>query len=360
MKNKYFFVLSMLMAILLVSMGLTTVYVGSKNKKEGGDLVVVTSFYPMYIAALNIVGDTDNVELKNLSEPQTGCLHDFQLTPQDMKLLSKADVFIVNGGGIENFLTDVATAYPSIDIIEATRDVSLIEEDEKEEVEHVHQEGEVSHSDNEQEKSEVSHQENEEADHETESESADNEDTHENEHEHDLGEENAHAWMSISAYRIQVQTIAKALEGIDPDNASVYEKNAIAYDKKLAKLQEQQESLLEDLEDENIIIFHEAYEYLAQDYGMNVCYTLDLDEERQISAGEVADVVTAVKENGVKFIFAEELYGKSMGKTVQKETDVKVLYIDPLNRGEYDKDSYIKGMQKNIDVLKEAFSQKGD
>lgn len=58
----------------------------------------------MYIAAENIVGDAEGVTLTNLSEPQTGCMHDYQLTPEDMKLLSRADVFIVNGGGIENFV----------------------------------------------------------------------------------------------------------------------------------------------------------------------------------------------------------------------------------------------------------------
>lgn len=46
----------------------------------------------MYIATLNIVDGVEGVRLENLSEPQTGCLHDFQLTPEDMKLLSTADV----------------------------------------------------------------------------------------------------------------------------------------------------------------------------------------------------------------------------------------------------------------------------
>ena len=75
----------------------------AKNTDEADDtLTVVTSFYPMYIAALNIVDGVEGVRLENLSEPQTGCLHDFQLTPEDMKLLSTADVFVINGGGIES------------------------------------------------------------------------------------------------------------------------------------------------------------------------------------------------------------------------------------------------------------------
>ena len=54
---------------------------------------------------------------------------------------------------------------------------------------------------------------------------------------------------------------------------------------------------------------------------------------------------------------AEELYGKSMGDTVSRETDVHVIYIDPLNRGEYVKDSYLDGMEHNIELIKEAFTK---
>ncbi len=93
-----------------------------KNTDEADDmLTVVTSFYPMYIATLNIVDGVEGVRLENLSEPQTGCLHDFQLTPEDMKLLSTADVFVINGGGIESFMSDVAKAYPKLDVVEACR-----------------------------------------------------------------------------------------------------------------------------------------------------------------------------------------------------------------------------------------------
>lgn len=86
-----------------------------KNTDEADDiLTVVTSFYPMYIATLNIVDGVEGVRLENLSEPQTGCLHDFQLTPEDMKLLSTADVFVINGGGIESFMSDVARRIRSL------------------------------------------------------------------------------------------------------------------------------------------------------------------------------------------------------------------------------------------------------
>ena len=127
MKKKYLYTAIMLFAILVAGMGLTGWYVSqTQEQTDGQELTVVTSFYPMYIAAENVIGDADGVRLENLSEPQTGCLHDFQLTPEDMKLLSTADVFIINGGGIESFMKEVAEAYPNLKIIEACENISLL------------------------------------------------------------------------------------------------------------------------------------------------------------------------------------------------------------------------------------------
>ena len=90
-KNKNLFVCLMLAGILLVSVLIGTVAARRQETPASKELTVVTSFYPMYIAAENVIGDATDVRLENLSEPQTGCLHDFQLTPEDMKLLSTAE-----------------------------------------------------------------------------------------------------------------------------------------------------------------------------------------------------------------------------------------------------------------------------
>lgn len=311
----------------------------AKNTDEADDmLTVVTSFYPMYIATLNIVDGVKGVRLENLSEPQTGCLHDFQLTPEDIKLLSTADVFVINGGGIESFMSDVAKAYPKLDVVEACEDVALLSDDESDsDHDHDHDADAESYSD---------HDHDHEADTETDS-----------AHDHDHGDENAHAWMSVPRYRTMVKTIASHLAQKDEAHAEEYYANAEKYDAKLAKLEKEQDSLKSLTDGQNIVIFHEAYAYVADDFSMNVCYLLDLDEERSVSAGEIKQVISAIKDDGVSVILAEELYGKSMGDTVSRETDVHVVYIDPLNRGEYDKDSYLDGMEQNIELIKDAFTK---
>ena len=311
----------------------------AKNTDEADDmLTVVTSFYPMYIATLNIVDGVKGVRLENLSEPQTGCLHDFQLTPEDMKLLSTADVFVINGGGIESFMSDVAKAYPKLDVVEACEDVALLSEDDADS-DHDHDHDADAESDSD-------HDHDHEAD--AESDSA---------HDHDHGDENAHAWMSVPRYRTMVKTIASHLAQKDEAHAEEYYANAEKYDAKLAKLEKEQDSLKSLTDGQNIVIFHEAYAYVADDFSMNACYLLDLDEERSVSAGEIKQVIGAIKDDGVSVILAEELYGKSMGDTVSRETDVHVVYIDPLNRGEYDKDSYLDGMEHNIELIKDAFTK---
>ena len=339
----------------------------TKNTDEADDmLTVVTSFYPMYIAALNIVDGVEGVRLENLSEPQTGCLHDFQLTPEDMKLLSTADVFVINGGGIESFMSDVAKAYPKLDVVEACEDVALLSEDDADsDHDHDHDADTESDSDHDHDheadaESDSDHDHDHEADAESDS---DHDHDHEADaesdsaHDHDHGDENAHAWMSVPRYRTMVQTIASRLAEKDAKHADEYYANAKAYDAKLAVLEEKINSIKSLTNGQNIIIFHEAYAYVADDFSMNACYLLDLDEERSVSAGEIKQVIGAIKDDGVSVILAEELYGKSMGDTVSRETDVHVIYIDPLNRGEYDKDSYLYGMEHNIELIKEAFTK---
>lgn len=356
MKNKCKFVGIMFLCILIVctlavmayehtagmkgaACGASNASGNTKNTDEADDmLTVVTSFYPMYIATLNIVDGVEGVRLENLSEPQTGCLHDFQLTPEDMKLLSTADVFVINGGGIESFMSDVAKAYPKLDVVETCEDVALLSEDDADS-DHDHDHDADTESDSD-------HDHDHEAD--AESDSA---------HDHDHGDENAHAWMSVPRYRTMVQTIASRLAEKDANHADEYYANAKAYDAKLAVLEEKINSIKSLTNGQNIIIFHEAYAYVADDFSMNACYLLDLDEERSVSAGEIKQVIGAIKDDGVSVILAEELYGKSMGDTVSRETDVHVIYIDPLNRGEYDKDSYLYGMEHNIELIKEAFTK---
>lgn len=294
MKKKYVFVVCLLLSITLLSMGVTTLYVHLTQETKEGEFTVVTSFYPMYIATLNLTEQIPGVSLKNLSEPQTGCLHDFQLTPEDMRLLSTADVFVINGGGVESFLEEVAKAYPNLTIVTACEYVELLQDEE---------------------------------------------------------EANGHAWMEPGRYMDMVDAIADGLSGADETHRKLYEEHAGEYKEKLSLLCRKLDDLKPRYQGEKVILLHEAFAYLAEALGMQVEYVLDLDEERQISAGEVAQVVQLIEDENISVLFVEERYGKEMAETLQKETGVRICYLDPLNRGEYEPDSYLNVMGENLKLL---------
>ncbi len=379
MKNKYVFTAVLLAAILFAGSVLTMGYVRTEQKKEqakDGDLLVVTSFYPMYVAAENVIGDVEGVTLENLSEPQTGCLHDYQLTAADMKLLSKADVFIVNGGGIESFLSDVAESYPNLKIVQACDGIDLLESAEETEESHSDDSSSDMDADSEEylHKNEDEHVENDDHsedtdahadtdDHSDETDSHVDSDSHnedadhaDHDHsEHSHGDENAHAWMNLADYQIQVQNICNGLSEVDSTHAEQYAENAQTYQGKVQELQQEAAELASQIASQPVVIFHEAYEYIVQEYGLQLAGEMNLDEERQVSAGEVADILHSIEDNHVSVVLAEELYGTDMGEMVAKQSGVKVVYLDTLTRGDYSADSYLEGMRSNIEQLKEAF-----
>ena len=110
-------------------------FIGCNNNSDSNvitdddTLNIVTSFYPLYISTINITKDIPNVNVTNMTKSQTGCLHDYQLTPQDLKTLENADILVVNGAGMESFLDSIISQYPNLKIINATEGLDLLEDD---------------------------------------------------------------------------------------------------------------------------------------------------------------------------------------------------------------------------------------
>ena len=163
--------------------------------------------------------------------------------------------------------------------------------------------------------------------------------------------------MSVPRYRSQVAAITDSLCRQFPKQEEEFRKNALAYDKKLSELQTQQEELKTAIAGKKIVSLHDAFEYVANDYGLIVSYRINLDEERQTSAGEAADLLSAILTKGAQTAFVEELYGRDLAKLAQKETGIGICYLDSLTRGDGSLDSYIDGMQENISRLKKAFGE---
>ena len=97
--------------------------------------ILVASFYPIYILSLNVFRDIPELEVKCMTAPDTGCLHDYQLLIGDMMMLSDADALIVCGAGMETYLADVMKQFPDLPVIDCSTGIDLLSDADTGEIE---------------------------------------------------------------------------------------------------------------------------------------------------------------------------------------------------------------------------------
>ena len=159
--------------------------------------------------------------------------------------------------------------------------------------------------------------------------------------------------MDERLYGAQVTSIANGLLDLELNSKeTAIVDNVRKYTAALDKIDKQ--GLDETLNGANVAILHEAFAYTAQSLGANVVATMDLDEERQVSAGEVSEFIDAINENDVKIVFAEYDYGNAMGKLITEQTDAKVVYLETLVHGDYSGLDYISTLNENYARIKSA------
>ena len=272
---------------------------GCGNTKDDGKLKIVTSFYPMYIDAINIVGDIEGVEVINLTAPHTGCLHDYQLTTQDMKILETADIFIVNGLGMESFL-DKVTENKNLKIIDASDSDEIFTIKNGDEI-------------------------------------------------------NPHVWMSVTYSMQQIKSITSQLCAIDEKHADIYKKNALEYLNKLSALRDEMHFELDNLPNKDIITFHEAFPYFAAEFKLNISAVIEREPGTEPTPQELADTIKLVNSLPVKVLFTEPQYSPKAAETIAHETGAKIFELNPITTGEMNnKNFYIETMKKNADTLADA------
>lgn len=270
------------------------------NTENNQKLIIATSFFPAYIMTRNVALDIPGVEVVNITGTVTGCLHDYHLTTNDLKRLHDAEVLVVNGAGMESFLEQVIEQQPDLKIVDASRDIKLMKD------------------------------------------------------EH--GHENAHVWVSVSLAMQQVQNIADQLAELDPENAHAYRENASRYLKELEALRGEMRNKLEGVPNKDIVTFHEAFPYFANEFGLNIVAVVEREPGSEPSAAELAKTIEIIRQSGVKAIFVEPQYSTKAAETIARETGSRVYTLDPAVSGPDDPGAYIKIMKDNLHVLVEALS----
>lgn len=260
-------------------------------------LRVVTSFYPVYVATLNVTADVEGVEVSNMTSPHIGCLHDYHLTPGDLRRLSEADVLLANGAGMEPFLGKMSAQVPDLRVVQVSEGIPLIDD-------------------------------------------------------------NPHVWVSFEGARRQADNIAEALAAGAPDRADGFRANARAYRAKLDALEVRMREALAPAAGMRIVTFHDAFPYLVRDLGLELAGTVEREHGGEPSARELADTIQLVRSAGVKALFTETQSSDRTALIISGETGVPVYQLDPVVNGPDDPEeargAWLAAMEKNLAVLQEA------
>lgn len=288
---------------------------GGNMTAQDGTLQVVTSFYPMYLLAQEALNDVEGITLTNMAQPETGCLHDYELTTKDMKTLEGADILIINGGGMEGFLEQAISRYPALHIIDTSSGVMPLEENDEG---HVHEEAHV----------EV---------HEA----------HVQEHDHGA---NAHYWLSPANACIQVDSIASELATLMPEEAEQLGANAEAFRGQAEDLKEQMAGMQQ--EHVHVGIFHEGFAYLANEMGFHTVIGIFAEEYSAPSAKEVTEAIEMAKAEDVKLYLIADDIGAEYGALLMSEAGGQMVLLDPLTNIDKDGASYLERMEKNVSSIR--------
>ena len=223
------------------------------------------------------------------------CLHDYTLSVAQMEKLGHADVVVLNGLGLEDFMADAlktakrtVTASDGIDTLP--------------------------------------------------------------------GEDGAdpHIWLDPMCCIRMCGNIADGLSELYPDKQARIAQNLKAVTAELEAAQAYGEEALQVLSCRELVTFHDGFSYFARAFGLQIAAAMEIEEGSEPSAQELEAVVRVIESHGIPAVFCEENGDRATAQTVAKQTRTAV-YALTMGMGE-ESSGCTDAIYKNIDTIREALS----
>jgi ABC-type Zn uptake system ZnuABC Zn-binding protein ZnuA len=247
-----------------------------------GRLAVVTTTTVFADMVRNVGGDLVNV---TSLVPKNGDVHTFEPKPADVRAVAEAQLLIMNGLGLDDWLEKTITnaskeGTPLVKLAEDLPGVELLPGEE-------------------------------------------------------AGSQNPHLFMDVKYAELYVDRIASALKQADATHASQYDSQAATYKRRLSELDSWVRQQIGSIPEANrkLVTFHDAFPYYAREYGITIVGVAVEAPGQDPSAGYTAELIEAIKKAGVKAIFSESQFPAKLVEQLAAETGVQVianLYDDAL------------------------------
>ena len=288
---------------------------------------VVASIKPIHSLISYVM---DGVGTPGLLVDGSSSPHTFQLKPSHATMLQEADIVFWIGEDLESFLET-----PLESIAKDAKQVTLMESEDIEMLKFREKNVFDDHDDHGDEHDDHDEHGDEHDEYEEHEEHGDEHDEHEDEHDdhahhdgHNHGEFDIHFWLDPEIAKTIVQIAAKEISEIDPANASKYEANAAKALNKLDQLINDTRGKIN--KDATYVVFHDAFQYFEQRFGIEVIGALTVNPEILPGAKQLAEIREVIEHEAVNCLFSEPQFNPTIAETIASDTGVKAAVLDPL------------------------------
>jgi len=266
-------------------------------KEPSGNPQVVATTLPVY-EFTTLLCEGTNITTGQLIAENISCLHDYTLQVSQMRMLEQAELVVISGAGLDDFLYDVLPE----NRLDASVGIALHCPD------------------------------------------------HEHDHHGHSHEEDPHIWLSPERAKQMAQNICVGLSSRYPQYASTFEANLKQLKTRLDALQTYGEETLSNLSCREIITFHDGFYYFAESVNLTILRAVEEESGSEVSAARLIELIELVDTHDLPAIFIERNGGDAAASIICAETGVAVYTLDMVMSGS----SYFDIMYKNIDTIKEA------
>lgn len=263
---------------------------------------VAATTLPVYQFTSRLCEDT-GISVARLVTESVSCLHDYSLNVSQVRAIEAAQVVVLSGAGLEEFLDDALDGAQAV--IDSSEGISLIECHEG----HHHEEESYRH------------------------------------HEAD-----PHIWLSPANAKIMAENICAGLCVQFPEHTATFETNLAALIADIDALSEYGEAQLSDLQCRELITFHDGFAYFADTYDLSILEAVEEESGSEASAQELIHLIDTIQAHALPAIFTEQNGSVSAAQIIAAETGVKSFALDMAMAG----DDWFSAMYHNIDTVKEA------
>lgn len=256
---------------------------------------VAATTMPVYEFTSKLLRGSD-ISVVLLVTQSVSCLHDYAMTVDQARTIESAQVIVLSGGGLEDFLRipDGKT------VIDSSVGMTYLDCDG-------------------------------------------------HDHKHDHGHD-PHFWLSPACARIMVRNIHNGLQAQYPQLQELLRENLDQLLKELDALERYGKEQLANLSCRELITFHDGFGYFAEAFGLTILKAIEEESGSEASAGELKELITLVRDRQLSAIFTERNGSTRGANIIAAETNATVFTLDMAMSGA----GYFEIMYQNIDTIKEA------